>query len=100
LWQTEANKKTKGHTTAIECGIGGVEMKKFRLLALAVAVALGGCAADVRELQEALSKAGIQVDPDGVFGPNTDEAVRAFQRAHDLTPDGIVGPASRSALGL
>lgn len=56
--------------------------------------------ADVRELQEALSAAGVEIDPDGVFGPDTDTAVRSFQRAHDLTPDGIVGPASRSALGL
>ena len=56
--------------------------------------------ADVRELQEALSSAGVQLVPDGVFGPDTDKAVRTFQGTHDLTPDGIVGPASRSALGL
>jgi peptidoglycan hydrolase-like protein with peptidoglycan-binding domain len=30
----------------------------------------------------------------------TARAVRAFQRAHGLTVDGIVGPMTRSALGL
>lgn len=47
----------------------------------------------VEMLQEAL---GIGVD--GVYGPETEEAVRSFQSSKGLTVDGIVGPATIAAL--
>lgn len=34
----------------------------------------------------------LKVDADGSFGANTEAAMRAFQRVHNLVPDGIVGP--------
>jgi hypothetical protein len=37
---------------------------------------------------------------DGIFGEQTERAVKRFQRSHDLMPDGIVGPLTRGALGL
>jgi hypothetical protein len=50
----------------------------------------GSTGDDVRRLQLAL-----QLEPaDGIFGADTEAAVRAFQRGHDLVPDGIVGPRS------
>lgn len=42
----------------------------------------------------------LNLIPDGIFGPLTEEAVRAFQTAHGLTADGIVGNLTRKALGM
>ena len=54
--------------------------------------------ADVRVLQLELQRLGYGVSVDGVFGPGTLYAVEAFQRAHHLTPDGIVGNQTFIAL--
>jgi GH25 family lysozyme M1 (1,4-beta-N-acetylmuramidase) len=55
---------------------------------------------DVRAVQQALSATGFEVTADGVFGFQTDAAVRQFQQVHGLAVDGIVGPETRAALGL
>jgi peptidoglycan hydrolase-like protein with peptidoglycan-binding domain len=47
----------------------------------------------VKEIQQAL---GIQAD--GYFGGQTEQAVKAFQTAHALDADGIVGPRTRAKL--
>ena len=36
--------------------------------------------------------------PDGSFGSRTETAVKAFQTAHGLTPDGIVGATTARML--
>lgn len=38
--------------------------------------------------------------PDGVWGHLTTEAVKAWQKAHKLESNGLVGPASLAAMGL
>lgn len=53
---------------------------------------------DVKQVQEALIKKGYSVEADGVFGPKTDQAVKAFQKAEGLTVDGIVGPQTLAKL--
>lgn len=42
----------------------------------------------------------LNVTTDGIFGEKTDAAVRAFQKNHGLTPDGIVGPHTWEYLGF
>lgn len=52
----------------------------------------------VRSLQYLLNAHGAKLAVDGVFGPKTEAAVLAYQRARHLTRDGVVGPATWSAL--
>ena len=52
----------------------------------------------VETLQYLLRARGHNVTVDGIFGPATDSAVRAFQQQKGLAVDGIVGPATWSAL--
>jgi len=53
---------------------------------------------DVRQVQEALRSKGYNVAVDGRYGRGTEEAVRDFQRANGLSPDGRVGPMTRAKL--
>lgn len=52
----------------------------------------------VETLQYLLRARGHNVTVDGIFGPGTDAAVRAFQQQNSLAVDGIVGPVTWSAL--
>lgn len=53
---------------------------------------------DVRELQEALVKAGFTLTVDGFYGNETEQAVREYQQQANLVVDGIFGIASRNKL--
>jgi peptidoglycan hydrolase-like protein with peptidoglycan-binding domain len=52
----------------------------------------------VRTLQHLLRARGHGVAVDGVFGPETEAAVKAFQTSKGLSADGIVGPQTWPAL--
>jgi peptidoglycan hydrolase-like protein with peptidoglycan-binding domain len=52
----------------------------------------------VKTLQYLLRARGHGVAVDGIFGPQTDAAVRAFQGQKGLAVDGVVGPNTWSAL--
>ncbi len=62
---------------------------------------LGSSGQSVLQIQAALNRiarnypAIPKISPlDGLFGPTTEESVKAFQRIFGLTPDGIVGSAT------
>jgi putative chitinase len=59
----------------------------------------GDAGASVTQLQIKLNSAGYALDTDGSFGPTTVAAVKQFQLAKQLTPDGIVGATTWAALG-
>ena len=52
----------------------------------------------VTYLQSLLQARGHTLQVDGIFGPGTEAAVKAFQRAANLTADGIVGAKTWCAL--
>lgn len=54
----------------------------------------------VRTLQWMLRQRGYAVTVDGIFGPQTEAAVKAFQRSRGLTADGIVGPVTWPKLAI
>ena len=51
----------------------------------------GMCGEDVKFLQSELARVGHNIKADGDFGPGTLNAVKAFQKKHNLGADGVVG---------
>jgi peptidoglycan hydrolase-like protein with peptidoglycan-binding domain len=55
----------------------------------------------MRRLQERLSAAGFDPGPiDGLYGPQTRQALSQFQKAYGLDTTGELNPATRKVLGL
>lgn len=54
----------------------------------------GATGASVSSLQRLLDDVAV----DGIFGPNTEAAVRSYQSSHGLATDGIVGPHTWGSL--
>ncbi len=55
---------------------------------------------DITDLQQRLGSLGFDAGyVDGIFGSDTESAVRNFQANQGLTPDGVVGPDTVMALG-
>lgn len=57
--------------------------------------------ADTKEVQTRLKKWGYYTGSvDGINGPKTKAAVKAFQKKYGLVQDGIVGPLTAAKMGL
>jgi len=61
-------------------------------LALYATLQRGDCGQDVEKLQRKLLREDIPVAVDGIFGPQTENAVKIYQQGQGLKADGIVGP--------
>ena len=70
-------------------------------VAYAAVLKQGNTGANVRTLQRKLKNWGYYNGAvDGIFGKQTKEAVKYFQRRNGLTADGIVGAKTLAALGM
>ncbi|MEG1707046.1 MAG: spore cortex-lytic enzyme [Clostridia bacterium] len=70
-------------------------------IADAAVIKRGASGSQVRTLQTKLKNWGYYSGSvDGVFGANTEKAVKSFQKKNGLTQDGIVGNATARALGI
>jgi peptidoglycan hydrolase-like protein with peptidoglycan-binding domain len=65
-----------------------------------VGLKAGSLGSQVKALQEALIKVGVNVrgGADGIFGPATAQALRSFQQSQGLEPTGVVDDATVGAL--
>lgn len=94
---------------------GNRKLKQFLVLVLAMTVLLcavtpvshaeslrrGSRGELVTTLQKRLKTWGYYTGSvDGVFGSQTEQAVKYFQRKNGLAVDGIVGPATAKAIGI
>ena len=58
----------------------------------------GDTGAEVTEVQTILEGFGYSIAIDGVYGPQTEKAVRSWQRSNGLQVDGVAGPVTLASL--
>lgn len=66
----------------------------------AMTLSRGSTGENVRELQQKLKDRGYSLNVDGIYGSETVQAVKNFQKDASLKQDGIAGQKTLQALGL
>ena len=80
---------------------GDSSSERYNEAAVPEVLRYGSSGEAVKRLQQKLRRKGYNPGPiDGVFGSQTENAVRQFQLANNLTPDGVVGRETLTALGI
>ena len=83
---------TAGHTGAQDASFPCAQVAVLRQ---------GATGGEVKEVQRRLKQWGYYNGAvDGIYGKQTIEAVKSFQRKNGLTADGIVGKSTYAALGM
>ncbi len=86
---------------AVCVGVGTAFVAPQVGTAYAAVLKQGSTGSSVKTMQRKLKNWGYYKGAvDGVFGSQTREAVKYFQRKNGLTPDGIVGNKTLAALGM
>ena len=61
-------------------------------------ISYGATGTDVTDLQKKLNQNGYQLEEDGIYGSNTQAAVKDYQKKQGLAQDGIVGAQTWASL--
>lgn len=108
LWSPATGKAWKEwlhlQGVACDCAPGQFEISNNaftvkRLLSLKSPMMRGDDVRDVQQQLEAMKYSVGGTGADGIYGPNTTQGVKQFQRDKKLKVDGIVGPETTKALG-
>ena len=94
-WQYTSKGRVSGIKGNVDCNHGYFEQTKNTDSSL---LRKGDQGSAVKLLQHRLNLVGNQLTVDGIWGVQTDTAVRNFQYKAGLTVDGIVGPKTQGAL--
>lgn len=90
---------TKGHIMIVVSGAKSRSSDKQCPYATPTStVRLGDKGAEVKWVQWQLNQHGANLTVDGLFGTLTEKSVKAFQKAHGLAVDGIVGNITKDNL--
>ena len=94
-WQYTSKGRVAGIRGNVDCNHGYFEQTKNTDDGL---LRKGDRGDDVKLLQHRLNLLGWQLTEDGIWGVQTDSAVRGYQYRAGLTVDGVVGAKTRAAL--